>query len=88
VIFTEVVKKLSALRFDLITYLLLSSNVFSFYFFNPISVSFVFSSQMFMAITNLVLRSKKEQKERQVLNSDTVNIRKHTTKPGGKKKCC
>ncbi|KAI5695733.1 hypothetical protein M8J76_008034 [Diaphorina citri] len=44
--------------------------------------------EMFMAITNLVLRSKKEQKERQVLNSDTVNIRKHTTKPGGKKKCC
>lgn len=44
--------------------------------------------EMFMAITNQVLRTKKEQKERQVLSSDTVNIRKHNAKSGGKKKCC
>ena len=44
------------------------------------------SFQMFMAITRQVLRTKKEQKERQAIqNNDTVNLRKG---PKQKKKSC
>uniref|UniRef100_A0A8D8R0G1 Ras-related protein Rab-35 n=1 Tax=Cacopsylla melanoneura TaxID=428564 RepID=A0A8D8R0G1_9HEMI len=43
--------------------------------------------EMFMAITNQVLRAKKDQKERQGSNRDTVHVGKYQ-KTSGKKKCC
>ncbi|CAK9813665.1 Ras-related protein Rab-35 [Anthophora retusa] len=43
--------------------------------------------EMFMAITRQVLRTKKERKERQAIQtSETVNLRKSTKQ--NKKKCC
>jgi len=43
--------------------------------------------QMFMAITKLVLKTKKERKERQAIqNNDTVNLRKGPKQ--NKRKCC
>ncbi|XP_017790109.1 PREDICTED: ras-related protein Rab-35 isoform X2 [Habropoda laboriosa] len=43
--------------------------------------------EMFMAITRQVLRTKKERKERQAIQtSETVNLRKSTKQ--SKKKCC
>lgn len=43
--------------------------------------------QMFMAITRQVLRTKKERKERQAIQTnETVNLRKSTKQH--RKKCC
>jgi len=42
---------------------------------------------MFMAITKLVLKTKKERRERQAIqNNDTVNLRKGPKQ--SKRKCC
>lgn len=56
-------------------------------FLNKAVFFFFFNFQMFMAITKLVLKTKKERKERQAIqNNDTVNLRKGPKQ--NKRKCC